>query len=281
MSAKNKALSRRWFNEVWNDRRDEAIAELLSPDGIGHMESGEVRGVDAFKQVRDGFLGAIPDLKFEIEGIVSDGDDVVVRWCAKGVHSGNGMGLEPTDHEVCVRGMTWHRYKNGVMVEGWDHWNQEAFLQKLREGSDAQRRTQLAKRREMADRIREIRAELFGKNGGPELARRLGLPIRTWYNYETGVTVPAEVLFRFIEETGANPVWLLSGKGSKYVKGASGSSPAVKEILREALAKLEQADAKDAAPDTQKPKAKMKPKPKVKLKPKPKPKGKSKSKARA
>jgi SOS-response transcriptional repressor LexA len=68
----------------------------------------------------------------------------------------------------------------------------------------------------LSRRLREIRQEIFGEHGGPELARRLNLPARTWYNYETGVTVPAEVLLGFIEQTGANPMWLLNGEGSRY-----------------------------------------------------------------
>ena len=68
----------------------------------------------------------------------------------------------------------------------------------------------------LSRRLREIRQESFGDHGGPELARRLNLPARTWYNYETGVTVPAEVLLSFIEQTSANPTWLLSGEGAKY-----------------------------------------------------------------
>ncbi len=53
----------------------------------------------------------------------------------------------------------------------------------------------------VAERLRELRLELVGERGGPELARRLGLPVRTWYNYEAGVTVPAEVILRLIELT--------------------------------------------------------------------------------
>src|SRR5207302_8394140 len=63
----------------------------------------------------------------------------------------------------------------------------------------------------ISSRLREVRQELFGEHGGPELARRLNIPARTWYNYETGVTVPAEVLLGFIDQTGTNPVWLLRG----------------------------------------------------------------------
>jgi hypothetical protein len=69
---------------------------------------------------------------------------------------------------------------------------------------------------EISRRLREVRQELFGEQGGPELARRLNLPARTWYNYETGVSVPAEVLLAFVEQTGADPWWVLSGEGAKY-----------------------------------------------------------------
>jgi hypothetical protein len=68
----------------------------------------------------------------------------------------------------------------------------------------------------IARRLREIRQELFGDQGGPELARRLNLPARTWYNYETGVSVPAQVLLAFIEQTGVDPWWVLTGAGPKY-----------------------------------------------------------------
>ena len=71
-------------------------------------------------------------------------------------------------------------------------------------------------RASLSRRLREIRQEIFGEHGGPELARRLNLPARTWYNYETGVTVPAEVLLGFIDQTRANPMWLLNGEGPRY-----------------------------------------------------------------
>ena len=92
-------------------------------------------------------------------------------------------------------------------------------------------------------RLRDVRQELFGEHGGPELARRLNLPARTWYNYETGVTVPAEVLLSFIDQTGANPVWLLSGEGERYrreVDASSLSDLTPIQLIRRGLEKLEQ-----------------------------------------
>jgi Peptidase S24-like len=96
---------------------------------------------------------------------------------------------------------------------------------------------------DLSNRLKEIRQDLFGDHGGPELARRLNLPARTWYNYETGVTVPAEVLLAFIDQTGANPMWLLTGEGQKFRRGVEDQvlgflSP--EELIRKGLDKLEQ-----------------------------------------
>lgn len=95
----------------------------------------------------------------------------------------------------------------------------------------------------ISSRLREVRQELFGEHGGPELARRLGLPARTWYNYETGVTVPAEVLLAFIEQTGTNPDWLLTGTGPRYrgvLEDQVLSDLTPEELIRRGLEKLEE-----------------------------------------
>jgi hypothetical protein len=67
----------------------------------------------------------------------------------------------------------------------------------------------------LAERIMALRMDLFGARGGPELARRLGIPVRTWYNYEGGITVPGEILLKIIEVTTVNPMWLLHGTGRR------------------------------------------------------------------
>jgi hypothetical protein len=70
----------------------------------------------------------------------------------------------------------------------------------------------------LAGRVRQIRRQVFGEQGGPRLAAALGLPDRTWRNYEAGVTIPATVILRFIEVCGASPNWLLTGEGEPLVE---------------------------------------------------------------
>jgi hypothetical protein len=70
---------------------------------------------------------------------------------------------------------------------------------------------------DLARRVKEIRAELYGDNGGPLLAQALQLSYWTWDHYESGCTIPAQTILRFIEVTNANPRWLLTGEGEKYI----------------------------------------------------------------
>jgi len=102
----------------------------------------------------------------------------------------------------------------------------------------------------LAERLAALRSELFGDRGGPEMARRLGIPVRTWYNYEGGVTVPAEVILKIIELTSVEAGWLLHGEEPKFrhllaERRELGGQPSVTvgALLRTALQLLEKDDA--------------------------------------
>jgi hypothetical protein len=80
----------------------------------------------------------------------------------------------------------------------------------------------LAIKNDLAHRIHDVRVELYGEHGGPLIAEALGIPFRTWLNYEQGCTIPAPSMLRFIELTKANPHWLLTGSGEKYQAATPG-----------------------------------------------------------
>jgi hypothetical protein len=69
---------------------------------------------------------------------------------------------------------------------------------------------------DLAQRIREVREDHYGENGAQFLADDLELPVRTWVNYELGVTISAETILKLIDVTGVSPQWLLTGQGPKY-----------------------------------------------------------------
>jgi hypothetical protein len=72
----------------------------------------------------------------------------------------------------------------------------------------------------LSERIRGVRTDLFGEQGGPILARRLRIPQRTMARMEAGRPIPGVLILRLIEVTGVNPHWLLCGEGERFVQPA-------------------------------------------------------------
>jgi steroid delta-isomerase-like uncharacterized protein len=125
-------LARRWFEEVWNQKRDDTLEELLSPACAGYMEgSGEILGADVFKAVRAGLLAAFPDLSLQVEDTVAEGGKAVVRWVARATHRGPGLGLAPTGCRCEFPGLTWLEFEDGRLVRGWSHWDHGGLLRTL------------------------------------------------------------------------------------------------------------------------------------------------------
>ncbi|HVK12656.1 MAG TPA: CHAD domain-containing protein [Gemmataceae bacterium] len=135
MATTNADLARRWMDEVWNQRRTETVHELLTPASRCRSETGVMTGPDEFLERAYGPLtAAFPDVRVTVEGTVSEGDQVVVRWTATGTHTGDGIGLPPTGRKLTFRGMTWVRIENGKMVEGVDVWNHAGLFKALETG---------------------------------------------------------------------------------------------------------------------------------------------------
>ena len=57
-----------------------------------------------------------------------------------------------------------------------------------------------------ANRLCEVREDLYGEHGGQFLADALGIPLRTWLNYESGVVMPAQVVLQLIVLSGADHI---------------------------------------------------------------------------
>ena len=118
----NIALTKRFFREVWNDRRIETIQELMSPDVVAHYEHDEIKGINSWKEmIYEVLVKAIPDFRIEIEDIIANGDYVVTRWNVQGVHKGELFGVLPSGEKIEFNGMSWMRIVDGKIVENWNN----------------------------------------------------------------------------------------------------------------------------------------------------------------
>jgi len=138
MSNANVALVKRWFEEIWNELREETIDELLTPESCCLSPVGRLVGPEDFKaRVYQPFLDTFSDIRVKIEGTVTEGDQVVVRWSSTAVHTGDGLGFPATGRRAEFHGMTWVRCGGGKMIEGWDCWDFSGVIRSLQEGHTA------------------------------------------------------------------------------------------------------------------------------------------------
>jgi C-1 hydroxylase len=82
------------------------------------------------------FVTAFPDIRFEVLGVVSEGDRVLVQWTASGTHAERlatvtGETIPPTRRRATVSGAMVAEARDGKLVRGWFYWDQLALLPQL------------------------------------------------------------------------------------------------------------------------------------------------------
>ena len=118
----NKAIIRRVWEEMTNQRKLDLVDELFADDYVVHVNvpgMEVIRGRDAFKQALPALYTAFPDLHETIEDMVAEGDKVVVRTSWTGTHQGEWMGVAPTGKKVAVTAIAINLFVNGKMADGW------------------------------------------------------------------------------------------------------------------------------------------------------------------
>jgi steroid delta-isomerase-like uncharacterized protein len=127
MSEENKEIVRRWFEEVWNKGRAEAIDEMFDENGIAHGLSDDpsnpIKGPTNFKPFHAVFRDAFPNMMIVIEDMVAEGDKVAARCSVRGKHEGDFRGKAATQSPVEFTGMTIVRIGNGKIVEAWNNFD--------------------------------------------------------------------------------------------------------------------------------------------------------------
>jgi len=117
-TATNKAIVRRYLEQVANEQRYDLIEEFLD-ENIELHGSHLSPGREAIKSWYTMLLTAIPDFQVTIDDTVAEGDRVVTRLTSGGTHKGQFQGIPPTGKMLKISGISIFRLQNGKIVEGW------------------------------------------------------------------------------------------------------------------------------------------------------------------
>jgi steroid delta-isomerase-like uncharacterized protein len=124
MSEDNKALARSFYEGVNAGRIDDIVDEIVADDFVEHEENPPgfpETGSDKedvkvfFRMLAEAFGG----MKVDVEDVIADGDNVVIRSRMRGTHSGDFMGIPGSGRAVDVETLDWVKVRDGKAVEHW------------------------------------------------------------------------------------------------------------------------------------------------------------------
>ena len=116
----SEAVVRRFLDEVITQGNAAVMDEVMSQDLAWHGGSfGEIRGLDSFKGFIGQFLEAFPDLRADVEDVISAGDKVVTRLTVRGTQTGELMGHPASGAEATWTDVNIYRVADGKIAEEW------------------------------------------------------------------------------------------------------------------------------------------------------------------
>jgi steroid delta-isomerase-like uncharacterized protein len=128
----NKALVRRFVDEVQSAGNIDLIDEICSPEFVNHSAlPGIPADCEGIKIVTAMFRRAFPDSYFTVEDMVAEGDKVATRKTFHGTHEGEFMGIPPSGRSVSMGLMDIVRISEGRVVEHWSMGDTLGMMQQL------------------------------------------------------------------------------------------------------------------------------------------------------
>lgn len=127
----NKALDRRYVDEILNGRRLDVIDEICAANYASHVPGFPTMDRDGDKRLVGAMHAGFPDLQFTVEDQIAEGDLVQHVLTARGTHQAEFMGIPPTGRSVTVTGMNINRIADGAIAESWGVIDVLGLLQQL------------------------------------------------------------------------------------------------------------------------------------------------------
>ena len=131
-SERNKAVVRRFIEEVQNQKDWAVYDELNGPDFVNlSAPPGIPADREGGKMFLTAFANAFPDSQIAVDDMIAEDDRVVTKKTMTGTHTGEFNGIPPTGKRVEIQYVDILRLRDGRIVEHWLSMDQLSFMQQL------------------------------------------------------------------------------------------------------------------------------------------------------
>jgi predicted ester cyclase len=189
MSAEqNKALVRKFFEEVWSKGNVAVVDELLAPDFVDRsLLPGQESSREGYKRSITEFRAAFSFADLTIENQISEGAMVVTKFSTRCIHRGEFLGVPPSGEEATYSTIRIHRVVGGKITDEWSEgnlveWIMPSFEREIRARERIEQDLRVARSIQQASLPKEV-PELEGWHLAPYYA-----PLRRWEETSTTST---------------------------------------------------------------------------------------------
>jgi predicted ester cyclase len=127
-----KAKARRTWEEIFPKGDVAALAEVIHPDCVDHGDPpGSPQGFEGVKRTMLWLGGVFSDQRWDIHKVVGEGDTVAVYTTMSGRHTGDLMGIAPTNRPVSFSYVHILRFQDGKAIERWGVRDDLALMRQL------------------------------------------------------------------------------------------------------------------------------------------------------
>jgi len=118
----SKRISRRFVDDVLNQRDLTALHDLVDPDAADQLKASMMTYLA---------LVAIPDFRMTIDMMIAEEDKVAMLSTFAGTHQGPFMDGPPSGRGVTGRMAALFRVADGKIVESWQHCDQWGLVRQI------------------------------------------------------------------------------------------------------------------------------------------------------
>lgn len=117
----NKAIVRRFYDEVMGQGRVEVLDEVMAEDFADHGDAlfGSPQGRGVLRQGIAATHSILLELNVRLHEIIAEGDLVGVRGTMRCRHEGTFLDVPGTGHELSWTGLAIFRIADGKIAERW------------------------------------------------------------------------------------------------------------------------------------------------------------------
>ncbi|MBT2515684.1 flavin reductase [Arthrobacter sp. ISL-30] len=118
------------WSRAWGEGDTGAFESIVGKGYVRHSKTGEEGLPEVIRQIQESHA-AFSDFKVHVLQAVEDSEHIAIHWKSVGTHTGNYMGVPPTQRTVTVNGASFLRHKDGLIIEESVVWDPRELLSSM------------------------------------------------------------------------------------------------------------------------------------------------------